>query len=298
MTTAEELISFAKQHGLYIAPYRDPVEWADTINTLGNGKCLCDESRICPCDEAIDDIQAMIDEGNAEDATCKCMFYCSKEHYEVNKKFVKNKQPSAAQTVTRPPASPQPADIEFTVEPVVDIRDIRNPDVRRVINALQNAKRYLVQQRPDDAIKCLEEELEQQGCELCKEFFNEILMRIRLAILTCTMGADVCGYDVMTLYRRIADLEKLYCDVDKEIMKDQGVVQPGRPLTGSPDAYHHCVSTLLSSDLGRRLGLSRKDLFRVVSTYCAKTAAKGQPFSVDGAAEFYRLSSEGGGGEQ
>lgn len=273
-TTAERLVRFAKENNIWIAPFRDPEEWAREINE-NDGKCLCDPSRTCPCPQSVVEIK---NAKTPDEATCLCVFYCSDGYIEWYKKTMMvedDKITSRAEEVEKKLNEEKEKEEKGEYEEI-DIRRIRNQMVRDLLMTFTKIKVAVRNSDYESAYEYIEIEKERNTCGICRNYMEEIKKRIEVINDVEKWEPDrrVLKNEKENLEKRINYLMNLYYKVDEE-MSSLSTTN----IEGESNPYHGCLSTLLKdreviSDINK-IEPDRKTQFAIITAWCAN---KGMTF--------------------
>ena len=205
--SAEDLINYAKNNGLFIHGRTSPDEW-DTLLGENEGKCPCGHSDSCPCDVFL---SKMKDPATPpEDQVCGCTFYVTKDyllHYKrqpwgevITEDAPKqNAKKEKASMVSKEPNNAQEVSYQKVNNEVP-------PDVEKQF--LKTAGKYM------DSLKLLEAgninefvevariEEATNPCELCQADADILAAHGEYAEALCKYGSKDCETEVNSLVQR------------------------------------------------------------------------------------------------
>jgi len=71
---AAEIAQFAQLHQLHVHPSKTPESWAQQVVRIKGCPCV-PERLLCPCDEALQDIERA--------GVCRCLLFCTADRYAI-----------------------------------------------------------------------------------------------------------------------------------------------------------------------------------------------------------------------
>lgn len=259
MITGRDLEIFEEQNRLTHPPYRNFNDWAEDINKNG-GHCLCATDRMCPCPESLDEIRLATD---PKRACCTCTLFCD-NRYLVAWNHTGAKKP--IEKVSIHPAKRG---------------EIKNPEVKRIIETFEQAKKDISNDNAIGAYETLLNEGQEQHCEACQKFM--MAEAHRALFLVHMVEADTGGYkaEKQRAVDKLNELIDLYYQVD---VYDPNAPTP-TPMSEGPgptknkkfrSPYHECASGVLNDPGVKEMYPDRKERFAYAVAQCGTKSRDGQ----------------------
>jgi hypothetical protein len=188
LITGNELIDFATEHGLII-PFKDTDEWAAEINK-NDGRCLCDDSRTCPCDESIIDCQ----NDDPKQQICLCFLISTTKYAEefgLTPDMWAKKSPTTGENegTNYTQSSTPTGNEDYTA---------LTPEIQTDIDTMKTARDALTKDDFDTAYNTLAESANTNDCGICAQYMITTAQRINFLAALRDCGEsdfDVSNYN-------------------------------------------------------------------------------------------------------
>jgi len=236
MLTLDALIEYSAQTGLLINPEKDIETFIEIVNQK-EGRCPCDEYRICPCPEARNEA---VNGADPKKMCCMCQLFVTHEYVNAWGLHVPKPEPAPKK---RKETTPEP---EFEWE-------IKTPKIKELMKTVETAERLVRKRRPDEAKKVLQDQIDSSDCAMCQELLGTETLRMQYLEKVCQRSDDTCGREIKSAEAQFEDIKTLLRQTDEYSV--QGTVD-GKPIHGEEngeekpqDEFHACMKTLAELEI-------------------------------------------------
>jgi hypothetical protein len=248
------MLEFADKHGLIVAPFKDLTAWERKLQENG-GKCLCDGKRVCPCNEAIDEVKA--------NGTCFCLLYVNQEYLDEMEKRAKEAVPLANVINT--------ATQEYI---------FKTPKLQEMHDVMIGARDLIGSGDLQNANALLENQLARTDCSICTAYLTELVHRVQ--IISDLMLVDIAAGEeekqvAMMRAETVADFAKqadMLDPSDEQPSEQEQKTQTNRPRDRKNESpgrteFHNCMRAVLKSE-DMPQNLDKRTKFCISTKTCGK----------------------------
>lgn len=215
MVSAQELLDFAARHNLTFHPSKSLDEFVELVNSNG-GACPCVAGRMCPCEEALDDIASA---SRPQESCCTCRSFVTADYLAA-----------WGHDGDSPKKAPSSSPSEEVDPETVKVAN-------QISTALGASLKLFDANKFEDAANELWGTVDSLDCELCKESLAVEAIRVGSVRDVCSISPDECKKDADRVRKNIIELQSFYSQVG------------GKPAkkTGKSNPYHDAMRDWLNS---------------------------------------------------